>query len=811
MSGLWALLAAGLLAGPLSGLDSQQKLLHITVPQKISSNISEESELKYVTYIIEVEGKEYTVHLKQQAFLPQDFMVYTYNKEGTLHSDFPNVKMQCHFQGYIAGFPNSLVTLNTCSGLRGLLQFENKSYGIEPLENAAGFEHLIYQVKNENAKVPLLSENNTESRHKESSYKVHISEEEDQTGSRLLSRYLEMHIIVDKALYDYMGSDMVVVTQKVVQIIGLVNAMFAPFNMTIVLSSLEFWSDKNKIPTTGEADELLQRFLKWKHDYLVLRPHDMAYLLIYKDHPNYVGATFPGKMCHRKYAAGIALYPKMISLETFSVIIAQLLGLNLGISYDDIKKCHCSGAVCIMNPEAVHSSGVKTFSTCSIVDFENFISRPGAECLQNQPHLSPTYRAPTCGNFIKEANEECDCGPPESCTNNRCCDAQSCKLKRGAKCSSGLCCQDCEFQPKGTLCRNIADLECDIKEYCNGTSGLCPPDLHVLNGHLCRSGTAYCYDGGCRNADYQCRKIFGKGSKSAPFSCYEEINIQRDRFGNCGSDNNNYKLCSWKDLLCGKLICTYPSQTPFHILNASVIYAIVRRTICVTLDYRLGPKVKDPLLVENGTSCGPSMYCLNQECREAHFVNSDCDYKVKCHGHGVCNNKNNCHCDPGWLPPDCRERGPGHGGSIDSGHLLKSDIIFTGRAYEDNTRKNWLLLGFYISLPFLIITTIIIVKRNEMKRLCGTEELQSVHQKRAINPVVQANEVHKQPLLQTRDVAAGFARNRGARAGYERASGFISFSDFVPCHVGGFSFGNNKWRGAVNKRSGVSLAWGALD
>uniref|UniRef100_A0A6I8P5E3 Uncharacterized protein n=1 Tax=Ornithorhynchus anatinus TaxID=9258 RepID=A0A6I8P5E3_ORNAN len=538
MSGLWALLAAGLLAGPLAGLDSQQKLLHITVPQKISSNISEESELKYVSYVIEIEGKQYTLHLKQQAFLPQDFMVYTYSKEGSLHSDFPNVKMQCHFQGNVAGFPNSLVTLNTCSGLRGLLQFENKSYGIEPLENAAGFEHLVYQVKNENAKIPLLSENNTESRYKESSYKVHISEEEDQTGSRLLTRYLEMHIIMDKALFDYMGSDMVVVTQKVVQIIGLVNAMFTPFNMTVVLSSLEFWTDKNKISTIGEADELLQRFLKWKHDYLVLRPHDMAYLLIYRDHPNYVGATFPGKMCHRKYAAGIALYPKMISLETFSVIIAQLLGLNLGISYDDIKKCHCSGAICIMNPDAVHSSGVKTFSTCSIVDFENFISKPGAECLQNQPRLSPIYRAPTCGNFIKEANEECDCGPPESCENNRCCDAQSCRLKRGAKCSSGLCCQDCEFKPQGTLCRNIADLECDIKEYCNGTSGFCPPDLHVLNGHLCRSGTSYCYDGGCRNADYQCRKIFGKGSKSAPFSCYEEINIQRDRFGNCGSENN---------------------------------------------------------------------------------------------------------------------------------------------------------------------------------------------------------------------------------------------------------------------------------
>lgn len=46
-------------------------------------------------------------------------------------------------------------------------------------------------------------------------------------------------------------------------------------------------------------------------------------------------------------------HPRTISLESLAVIIAQLLSLSMGIAYDDINKCQCSGTVCIMNPEAM--------------------------------------------------------------------------------------------------------------------------------------------------------------------------------------------------------------------------------------------------------------------------------------------------------------------------------------------------------------------------------------------------------------------------------------------------------------------------
>lgn len=69
---------------------------------------------------------------------------------------------------------------------RGLLQFENVSYGIEPLEPSIGFEHVIYQVKHRNTGAPLYAEKDIESREKP--YKIQSVEVSDQL-SKLYSYY----------------------------------------------------------------------------------------------------------------------------------------------------------------------------------------------------------------------------------------------------------------------------------------------------------------------------------------------------------------------------------------------------------------------------------------------------------------------------------------------------------------------------------------------------------------------------------------------------------------------------------------------
>lgn len=57
-------------------------------------------------------------------------------------------------------------------------------------------------------------------------------------------------------------------------------------------------------------------------------------------------------------------------------------------------------------------SGVKTFSSCSLSDFEIFISNMGGKCLQNKPQMQRPP-ASICGNRKVEGNETCDCGTEE--------------------------------------------------------------------------------------------------------------------------------------------------------------------------------------------------------------------------------------------------------------------------------------------------------------------------------------------------------------------------------------------------------------
>ncbi|XP_014392382.1 PREDICTED: disintegrin and metalloproteinase domain-containing protein 18-like [Myotis brandtii] len=430
-----------------------------------------------VIYAIQINRKTYTLHLKKQLFLDPHFLVYTY-ESGTLYPDSSFKKRHCFYQGYAAEIPNSVVTLSTCSGLRGLLQLVNVSYGIEPLESTAMFEHMLYQIKNNKADFLPLQDNYPKIQLGDQAYRILVKSEK-KLDAALLTRTLKIQIIMEKALYDYMGSEVAVATEKIVYIFGLINTMFSQLKLTVMLTSLEIWSDQNKILCTGDANELLQRFVSWKGRNLFHRSHDMAFLLIYRDYPNYVGATYHGRACDPKLAAGIALYPKRISLEAFSVVMAQLLGVNLGLRYDDIYNCYCPGAACIMNPQAIRSCGVKLFSSCSVDEFKRVVSQPEFECLQNQTISKVVVqgRASECGNGIVEKGEQCDCGPPEECDFKKCCNAETCTFIPSAECGNGPCCDNktCLFCLSGkcTFAANHKNLaSCNASKLCNG-HGVC--------------------------------------------------------------------------------------------------------------------------------------------------------------------------------------------------------------------------------------------------------------------------------------------------------------------------------------------------
>ncbi|XP_065803171.1 disintegrin and metalloproteinase domain-containing protein 5-like isoform X5 [Muntiacus reevesi] len=486
------------LRGLHGGPSLHKKFLQTTIPEKISTSEAIKDPENNVAYVITIGGNPYFVHLTKQSFLSSASFVYFYDKNDIQHHQPLSAQMDCSYHGYVAGFPNSLVSLNICSGLRGTLQFKNISYAVEPVESVSGFMHMIYEEKSDINPIPLLLTNDTYS-YESSQYKVRKSSE--RLGrTKLSSRYIDMYIVVDKNLFDYMGSDINTVTQKIIQIIGLVNTMFIQLKLTVRISSIEIWSDKNKISTEGPPYNVLYKFLDWKYKF-VSRPHHIAYLFAFKENPTFIGVTVPGEICSKIAAGGVALYLAGLSLESYAVSIVQLLGLNVGMSYDNTEICHCSGDVCTMSPEALQSGGVKDFSTCSLDDFKYFAAYSGIECLHKILPDEPVYKQKkVCGNGILETGEQCDCGTAKECTHPACCDARTCLKKKDKVCGSGACCTtDCKYcvnfncvelkyHVDKTTCDNGKHCAskgiCNNFNHCHCSPGFAPPNCKPLSGEF---------------------------------------------------------------------------------------------------------------------------------------------------------------------------------------------------------------------------------------------------------------------------------------------------------------------------------------
>ncbi|XP_042678665.1 disintegrin and metalloproteinase domain-containing protein 21-like [Centrocercus urophasianus] len=119
-----------------------------------------------------------------------------------------------------------------------------------------------------------------------------------------------------------------------------------------------------------------------------------------------------------------------------------------------------------------------------------------------------------------------------------------------------------------------------------------------------------------------------------------------------------------RNILCGRVQCTNIKRVPVRQDGETVVQTFLNNQLCWGLEFHLPFDTPDDGSVKDGTSCGTNKICINRTCVSAAFLSSVCTAR-KCHGKGVCNNKNNCHCDLGWAPPDCRAKG--FGGSVDSG------------------------------------------------------------------------------------------------------------------------------------------------
>ncbi|XP_051924891.1 disintegrin and metalloproteinase domain-containing protein 9-like [Hippocampus zosterae] len=706
-----------LMTGSGQSGDSQQtqhlSSYQLTLPRPIGGRWrrnADGSPPNQVSYAIDVSGRRHVVHLERnRMLLPANFKVFTYAHDGQIVTTAPDVQNHCHFQGSVEGMEGSSVAMSICNGLRGVLHLDDDSYAIEPLDSAPE-QHLLYRLRDVTSQPRGCGTPHGHPAHNHTEY-THSGERQEIRQHGRVKRdvlhrthYVELLLVVDNDRYNTMNRNESAVREEMVHLANIIDGIYTQINVRVVLVGLEIWTRQNLISTDGGAGEVLSRFTQWREkELLPRRRHDSAQLILTKSFGETAGMAFVATVCSRSHGGGINAFTNN-NVLVFASIVAHELGHNLGMNHDDSRPCACPTQACIMNSSA---TGSRNFSSCSADDFEKMLLHTGGSCLLNVPQPDEAYSAPYCGNGLLDFGEDCDCGSQKECESDPCCQFKTCRLKPGAECATGECCYNCRFQPGGTVCRASTN-ECDLPEFCNGSSSLCQSDVFVQDGHLCRNQEAYCYNGRCQHAEDQCRSIFGAKAKMAPEICFKEVNSKGDRFGNCGYQNYGFKKCESRNALCGKLQCANVQGVKAFGMEPSIISTPIRGAVCSGVDFMLGSDVPDPGMVNQGTKCGRDKVCLNFECRSADVLNFDCDADNKCRGHGICNNNRNCHCEDGWAPPFCEL--PGYGGSVDSGPTWND---------KDRSLRDGLLVFFFLVLPLTALAAFAFLRRKQLLQYFG--------------------------------------------------------------------------------------------
>ncbi|XP_049535642.1 disintegrin and metalloproteinase domain-containing protein 12-like [Anopheles darlingi] len=642
--------------------------------------------------------------------------------DGDDDSGRPQEVELCQYGGTVPEMPGSRVALSTCDGrIEGVIYGTNETYLIQ-YNNAT---HLLYRRRRRSVHHAALEEmDSIPTRHPSATTgkeKFAFS-----TGYRenAESLFVELAMVVDRSTFLKFSSNEQRIHRHCLSVVNVLNELYRPLNIYIVLVGVEVWNQRDRIELSRDSKQTLANFLAYRRDTLLrTMPNDNAQLLTAVRFPNnVVGKAELGSMCSSTGSGGIAVV-EHFDVAPLATTIAHELGHNFNIDHDTVEECGgeaaCPGpGPCIMAPKLLDSADVPSvWSKCSLADLKESLEHGLGACLRNKP-TRQQVRA-ECGNGLLEPGEQCDCGRPGQC-NNACCDPSTCRLRGNATCATGACCDLGTCQPRmaGTECRRAGG-ECDLAEYCDGQSELCPADVYLRDTSPCAGGHAYCYRGQCNSRDRQCQLLWGPTGRSGPNECYQ-ANVNGTVFGNCGTDllANRSVPCPGHDVQCGLLHCTHQNEKleygkEAYAQRTTTRYSswgprgTTRHVTCNTAIVDFGPEVRNPGLVPDGAECGKGKMCHGQRCvaisalRELD-IGEECP--GGCGGHGVCNSEGHCHCEPGFAPPFCDQ--PGAGGSIDSGPIGRTPTV------SHEALVQGLIIGGTIGGMLIVSVLVFVLARN---------------------------------------------------------------------------------------------------
>ncbi|XP_078145148.1 disintegrin and metalloproteinase domain-containing protein 19 [Centroberyx gerrardi] len=635
--------------------------------------------------VITAEGQELRLRLERnEQLLAPGYQEIWYTPSGARRSSSPANTGHCFYHGEVLGVEGSSVALSTCSGLRGLISLNaSVSYLIEPLPVSTDTQqHAVFRA--ESLHLPggsCLHHHGNEEREEGLNNFIHgmmtphsVRERRDLSQNM---KYVELLLVADHAEFEKHGRDLEKTKMKLLEAANFVDKYYKALSIRVAVIGLEVWSDQDMISVSDNPYSTLGAFLAWRRKQLHTLPNDNAQLITGKSFQGTTIGLAPLRAMCSEYQSGGVNTDHSESAVGVAATMAHEMGHNFGMSHDSAGCCQARAddGGCIMAAATGHPFP-RVFNACNLRELKRYLSSGGGKCLFNLPNTRAMYGGQRCGNGYLEDGEECDCGDEEECT-SPCCNANNCTLKAGAECAHGVCCHNCKLKSPGVLCRSPSG-PCDLPEYCDGKAESCPANFYLVDGTSCAAGQAYCYTGMCLTLEQQCQSLWGRDGHPAPDLCFKRVNEAGDSFGNCGKDLlGKYRGCKDRDAKCGKIQCSSSASKPIEA-NAVPIDTTVRlgnrKILCRgTHVYRPGQgdegqgDTLDPGLVMTGTKCGDDSICFGGECRNASFLRAD-ECNAKCHGHGLCNNNHKCHCDSGWAPPLCDQKGAG--GSVDSGPVI---------------------------------------------------------------------------------------------------------------------------------------------
>ncbi|XP_060543187.1 disintegrin and metalloproteinase domain-containing protein 33 isoform X1 [Pantherophis guttatus] len=619
-------------------------------------------------------NKELVLVLERNQLLSPGYTEVHYAENGQPVIVSPDHTELCYFHGYVRGHVDSWVVLSTCSGFSGLIVLDrNSSYYLKPPANTTtSAAHTLFRAKDLLVKGGSCQQGDLLPNSLADLTGIFQPLKRKRRDSWRALKYMELFIVADYSMFRAQNQNLGVTKQRILEIANYVDKFYRSLNIKVALIGLEVWTDHDKCTVSEDSHTTLVSFLQWKKTLRSRKKHDNAQLL--------TGITFRGTtigmaplegMCSAENSGGVNMDHSELPIGA-AATMAHEIGHNFGMSHDADGCCveaTASQGGCVMAAATGHPFP-RVFSSCSRRQLEGYFQKGGGACLFNLPDTKDLVLGKKCGNGFLEEGEECDCGEAEECT-NPCCNPQNCTLKAGAECAHGECCNSCKLKTAGIMCREPAG-SCDLPEYCTGASPYCPGNVYLLDGSTCSHGEEYCYNGMCMTHHQQCIQLWGRGAWPAPDACFQDVNRAGDMYGNCGKDRHgSYVKCAKRDAKCGKIQCQSPAAKPKGTNTISMDTTIrfngqeikCRGTLVYATKDDEGD-LSDPGLVMTGTKCGDGLVCKDQRCQNASFFELD-KCISKCHGHGVCNSNQNCHCDAGWAPPFCEK--PGLGGSVDSG------------------------------------------------------------------------------------------------------------------------------------------------